>query len=143
MKTTPRFIMPEAWFWLTFLIYFYREYTSSSRTISSARFWMLFLRRTHSIWSAAFNSSVTPSRSAIAEMMASIRSLQDWSISARCWNRVPSSVRPAYRALRCSFDSGGACAHICRSGNHWCPVKQGWGQGSHPQGGMCRPSAQR
>ena len=54
-----------------------------------ARMRMLFMRRTHSIWSAAFRVSVTPSCFAIAGTMISIRSLQAWSISARCRCSVP------------------------------------------------------
>ena len=54
-----------------------------------ARMRMLFMRRTHSIWSAAFRVSVTPSCFAIAGTMIAIRSLQAWSISARCRCSVP------------------------------------------------------
>ena len=54
----------------------HQSYTSSVRMISSARLRMLFIRRTHSIWSAAFRASVAPSCFVIAETMISIRSLQ-------------------------------------------------------------------
>lgn len=60
-----------------------------------ARMRMLFMRRTHSIWSAAFRVSVTPSCFAIAGTMISIRSLQAWSISARCRCSVPLVSRLA------------------------------------------------
>ena len=50
---------------------------------------MLFIRRTHSIWSEALSVSVAPSCFAIAETMISMRSLQAWSISARCRCSVP------------------------------------------------------
>ena len=60
-----------------------------------ARMRMLFMRRTHSIWSAAFRVSVTPSCFAIAGTMIAIRSLQAWSISARCRCSVPLVSRLA------------------------------------------------
>jgi hypothetical protein len=44
-------------------------YISSWFTISVLRLRMLFIRPTHSIWSAAFSSSVTPSNAAICDMM--------------------------------------------------------------------------
>ena len=65
------------------------SYTSSVKTISSARLRMLFMWRTHSIWADALSVSVTSSCFAIAETMISIRSLQAWSISARCRCSVP------------------------------------------------------
>ena len=58
-----------------------------------ARMRMLFMRRTHSIWSAAFRVSVTPSCFAIAGTMIAIRSLQAWSISARCRCSAPHVSR--------------------------------------------------
>ena len=71
------------------------SYTSSVRTVSSARLRMLFMRRTHSIWSAALSASVTSSCLAISETMIAIRSLQAWSISARCRCSVPLVSRLA------------------------------------------------
>ena len=64
-------------------------HTNSCNTISSARLRMLFMTPTHAIWSYAFSASVTPSRSAICLIIKSTRSLQVWSISARCWSNVP------------------------------------------------------
>ena len=62
-------------------------YTISFNTISSARLRILFMRRTHTIWSAALSASVTPSCFAIAFTRLSIRSLHSFSTSAKCSDR--------------------------------------------------------
>ena len=88
------------------------SYTSSVKTISSARLRMLFMWRTHSIWSAALSASVTSSCLAISETMIAIRSLQAWSISARCRCSVPLVSRLACPSIQESALSDGYSAEF-------------------------------
>ncbi len=71
-------------------------YTSSARTISSARLRMLFMAPTHASWSRAFSSSVTPSASCICETIHASQSAACSSRSARYVQSFPDRSSALY-----------------------------------------------